>query len=172
MTSWPALGLMHQLVLAIYNAKFEEVITKVQWSQRSPGPGDNTLAIYLAKEDIQQELLPELARVTSKVLGTNVSFTLLIEAINKRLPGLNSNPWFYNKDTVGEFHILFLACLVSMASAHTQLEKMLYKYPQVGDKCELGEAPARATGEPSKALSEMQLQFHIVTAFQMLLQYT
>jgi hypothetical protein len=49
---------------------------------------------------------------------------------------------------------------------------MLYKYPQVGNKRELGEAPAGATGELSKALSEMQLQFHIVTAFQMLLQYT
>jgi hypothetical protein len=30
MTSWPALSLMHQLVLATYNAKFEEAITKVQ----------------------------------------------------------------------------------------------------------------------------------------------
>jgi hypothetical protein len=163
---------MHQLVLVTYDAKFEEAIAKVQWSQRSPGPGDNMLAIYLAKEDIQQELLPELARVASKVLGTDVSFTLLIEAINKRLPGLNSNPRFYNKDTIGESHILFLACLVSMASAHTQLEKMLYKYPQVGDKRELGEAPAGATGELLKALSEMKLQFHIVTAFQMLLHYT
>jgi hypothetical protein len=128
-TSWSALGLMHQLVLATYDSKFEEAITKVQWSQRNPGPGDNTLAIYLAKEDIQQELLPELARVASKVLGADVSFTSLIEAINKRLPGQKPNPLFYNKDTVGEFHILFLACLVSMASAHTQLDKMLRKYP-------------------------------------------
>jgi hypothetical protein len=166
---------MQRLARATDEDAFEDAI--INWQERSPGTGDNTLANYLAKDSIQRQLLPILAGVVSKVLGHDVSFTPLIEAVNNRLvPGQKSNP-VYNQRTILAFHMLFLACLVSMASAHRQLENLLKKYGEVGKLVELSEAPvAPATNilesSTQDPITPQELQFHIVALFQLLLQYT
>jgi hypothetical protein len=173
-TSWPALGLIQRLTKAVDEEAFEDAIIK--WQDHSPGPGDNTLARYLAKDSIRKQLLPVLAGVLSQVLGHKVTFTLLIEAVNNGVPGQEANSVFYNQHTVLDFHMLFLACLVSMASAYMQLQKLLEKYRPVGPSVILSEAPVDpAINSPEstkdRPLTPEILQFHIVTVFQLLLQY-
>jgi hypothetical protein len=69
-------------------------------------PGNRALAAYLAMGTFQNDMLPTLSEVVSNVLGCNISFSLLIGAVNKHPPGQRSNPQFYNQDTVVEFHML------------------------------------------------------------------
>src|ERR1700676_3699721 len=88
--SWPVLGLIQRLTKAVDDEAFEDAI--INWQARSPGPGDGTLAKYLAKDSIQQQLLPVLAGVLSQVLGHKVTFTLLIEAVKDCVSGQKANP--------------------------------------------------------------------------------
>jgi hypothetical protein len=172
-TSWPVLGLIQRLTKAVDEDAFEDAING--WKDHSPGPGDSTLAKYLAKDGIQQQLLPVLAGAVSRVLGHKVTFTLLIEAVNNGVSGQEASPVFYNQNTVLDFHMLLLACLVCMASGHMQLQKLLEKYHTVGPSVKLSKAPVDPDiGSPEftgDRLAPEILQFHIVTVFQLLLQY-
>ena len=172
--SWPALGLIQRLTKAVDEEAFEDAI--INWQDHSPGQGDNTLAKYLAKDSIQKQLLPIFARILSQVLGHKVTFTLLIDAINNSVPGWEANSVFYNQHTVLDFHMLFLACLVSMASAYMQLQKLLEKYGPVGPSVILSKAPVDPAINSSESTKDRSvtpetLRFHIVTIFQLLLQY-
>jgi hypothetical protein len=173
-TSWPTLGLIQRLTKAVDEEAFEDAI--INWQDHSPGRGDNTLAKYLAKDNTQKQLLPVLAGVLSQVLGHKVTFTLLIEAVNNSVPGQEANSVFYNQHTVLDFHMLFLACLVNMALAYMQLQKLLEKYGPVGPSVILSEAPVDpAINSPEstkdRSVTPEILRFHIVTIFQLLLQY-
>jgi hypothetical protein len=151
---------MHRLAQATFNDHFEAAITGHQYAE---GPGDRALAGYLAAETFQNDVIPVLAEVLSNALGCDISFGSLIRAVNEGSPGNKPNPRFYGPETVVEYHMLLLACLVCMASTHEQLDKLLERCLRASDPVVLSKAPV--SGE---------LRHHdlIVSLFEMLLTYT
>jgi hypothetical protein len=102
-------------------------------------------------------------------------FTLLIEAVNDSVSGQKANKVFYNQHTFVDFHMLFLACLVSMVSTYMHLKKLLEKYDTVGERVILSKAPLHSDVNSPQSIgtgvTPEKLQSYIVATFRLLLLY-
>ena len=123
--SWPFIGLIYN-IRTIPSELLESARGKFDWSNYNPGPGDRSLAVFLASPSADR-LINMVAEASG---GPIIQLVQVLRSKAKdsdptwdRLAGFTTR--FYMKETFMDFHRLLLGCFILYAKTLRSLKTLM-----------------------------------------------
>jgi hypothetical protein len=120
--SWPVIGLIWNMRILLDSDApvLEKRGDDYAWSTHVPGPGDRSLAEFLAS-NIFDRLVQDVADATH---GTIHTLLTAVRMVPEDKPEMQFTVGFYTKETFMDFHRLLVGCLMRYATTLRRLKRL------------------------------------------------